>query len=455
MTERLVVIGGDAAGMSAASQAKRLRGDDLEVIALERGTATSYSACGIPYWIGGQVDGREDLVARTPAGHRANGIDMRVRHEVTGLDLDRRSVEVHDLERGGTETIGFDQVMIATGASPVRPPIDGLDGPGVLGVQTLDDGDAVLERLTGRGKARRAVVVGAGYIGIEMAEALVRRGLDVTVVEASEAVMGTLDPDMGALVQRSMEKLGITVRAGTKVEAIEREHGEVRRVVTSDGDIDADLVVLGVGVRPSTGLAVDAGLEVGHRGGLQPDLRMRVPGADGVWAAGDCVEVIDKITGRWTYVALGTHANKQGRVAGTNIGGGHAIFPGVVGTAITAVCDLEIARTGLRAAEADELGFDVVTSMVESTTRAGYYPGADAITLKIIAERSGGRLLGVQIVGGAEAGRRIDAAAVAIWHGMGVAEVASLDLAYAPPFGPVWDPLLIAARRCAEALARD
>jgi NADPH-dependent 2,4-dienoyl-CoA reductase/sulfur reductase-like enzyme len=221
VTERLVVIGGDAAGMSAASQAKRLRKNDLEVIAFERGTTTSYSACGIPYWIGGKVDSFDDLVARTPAEHRKNGIDVRVRHEVVTLDLDGRTIDVRDLEKGRTEHVGFDQVVIATGALPVRPPLDGLDGPNVYGVQTLDDGHAVLDRVTGRGRARKDVVVGGGYIGVEMAEAMLRRGLAVTLVESGPAVMSTLDPDMGRLVQDTMRHMEIDVQVETKVEWIE------------------------------------------------------------------------------------------------------------------------------------------------------------------------------------------------------------------------------------------
>ena len=451
-----MVIGGDAAGMSAASQAKRLRGDDLEVVAFERGTSTSYSACGIPYWVGGQVDSMDDLVARTPAEHRKNGIDVRVRHEVVDLDLDARRVEARDLETGRTTQHGFDQLMIATGAAPVRPPIDGLDGPNVYGVQTLDDGHAVLDRVTGRGKAHKAVVVGGGYIGIEMAEAMLRRGLEVTVVEAAPAVMSTLDPDMGRLVANAMTDMGIEVKIETRVEWLEHgAGGDVPVTVhTSGGRFEADLVVLGLGVRPNTELAEQAGLQLGDHHGLLPDMRMRIPGTEGVWAAGDCVEVINKVTGRWVYVPLGTHANKQGRAAGTNIGGGYAIFPGVVGTAMSAVCDLEIARTGLRTAEAEEVGLEVVSQTIESTTRAGYYPGASPLTVKVIAERSTGRMIGVQIIGREDAGKRIDAAAVAVWHGMTVAEVASLDLGYAPPFAPVWDPLLIAARKAAESLTR-
>lgn len=452
MGERLVVVGADAAGMSAASQAKRLRVDQLEVIALERGNDTSYSACGIPYWVGGLVDSADDLVARTAAEHRRRGIDLRLRHEAVELDLGRRVIVALDLDRGTRTRVDFDQVVIGTGAVPIRPPIDGIDGSDVYGVQTLADGRSLLDRLSAdKPVPHRVVVVGAGYIGVEMAEAMIRRGLDVTVVDRSEAPMSSLDPDMGALVSAAMTGLGIDLRSSSEVRSIERDaHGAVRQVHTDAGSFDADLVVLGVGVRPNTTLAENAGLSLGDHGGLRPDSTMRVPGADGVWAAGDCVEVAHRLTGGWAYIPLGTHANKQGRVAGTNIGGGDATFPGVVGTAISGVCDLEISRTGLSTAEALAAGFDVHTATVESTTRAGYFPGAAPLTVKVIVERSTGRLLGVQIVGREDAGKRIDAAAVAIWHGMTADEVAGLDLGYAPPFSPVWDPLLIAARKAAE-----
>jgi len=458
MVERLVVIGADAAGMSAASQAKRLRGDGLEVVAFERGVDTSYSACGIPYWVGGLVDSDDDLIARTPEEHRKRGIDLRMRHEVTDLDLAERTVTARDLDTGRDSRVGFDQLMIGTGAVPVRPPIEGLEGTGVYGVQTLADGRRLLDRLNaGSPRPKRVVVVGAGYIGVEMAEAMIRWGLDVTVVDGGAAPMSTLDPDMGQLISKAMVGLGIDLHSGSRVQDIERDgRGDVRTVHTDAGDFDADLVVLGVGVRPNTDLAAAAGLELGDRGGLRPDPRMRVPGADGVWAAGDCVESRHRITGGWAYVPLGTHANKQGRVAGTNIGVAHtgkpeAMFPGVIGTAITGVCDLEISRTGLSSAEAEASAFEFDTVTVESTTRAGYFPGAAELTVKIVVERPTGRLLGTQIVGREDAGKRVDAAAVAIWHEMTVTEVAGLDLGYAPPYAPVWDPLLIAARKAAEA----
>jgi NADPH-dependent 2,4-dienoyl-CoA reductase/sulfur reductase-like enzyme len=451
---KLVVIGGDAAGMSAASQArKRMATDDLEIVAFERGHFTSYSACGIPYWIGGFVKEREALVARTPQAHREAGIDVRMRHDVVAIDLARQEVIAHDLAGGGEIRETFDQLMYATGATPVTPEWARVRAGGVFGVQTLDDGDAIHAWLDAEPAPRRAVVIGGGYIGVEMAEAMVRRGLEVTLLEKSAQPMAkTVDPDMGRLVLTAVQGLGIRIRTGAHVTGLETADGRVRAVVTEDGPLPADIVVLGLGVRPNTALAAEAGLPVGPTGGLRTDLRMRVVGTERVWAAGDCVETRHLITGRPVHVPLGTHANKQGRVAGINIGGGYATFPGVIGTAVTKVCELEVARTGLTENEASAAGFEFVTATVESTSRAGYYPGAAGMTIKLLAERRTGVLLGAQIVGREEAAKRIDALAIAVWNRMTVEEMTSLDLSYAPPFSPVWDPVLIAARKATDAV---
>ncbi len=452
MTTRLVVIGGDAAGMSAASQAKRLGGDDLEVVAFERGRHTSYSACGIPYWVAGDVDDEDDLVARSPEQHRANGIDLRMCTEVEGIDLDRGEVSARSVEDGTSERVAFDELVIATGAVPVRPPLEGVDSDGIFGVQTLDDGELLLEALRSR-DPRRAVVVGAGYIGVEMAEAMVRRGLEVTMVDQADEPMTTLDTDMGRYVREAMEGMGIQVRKATPVRAFETSAGWVSGVVTDKETVAADMVVLGLGVRPNTELAKDAGLPLGRYGGLLTDLRMRVSGRENVWSGGDCVESRDLVSEEFLHVPLGTHANKQGRVIGTNIGGGYATFPGIVRTAVSKVCDLEIARTGLREVDASRIGFRYVAVTVDSTSRAGYFPGAAPLRVKMLAEHRSGRLLGAQIVGGAGSAKRIDTCAVALWNQMTVEEMTALDLAYAPPFSPVWDPVLIAARKAADQLA--
>ena len=454
MRRRLVVVGGDAAGMSAASQAKKRR-PDLEVVAFERGRATSYSACGIPYWIGGAVDSEAALVARTPAQHRANGIDVRMRTEVTAIDLDRRKVSWRDLESGGEGTEPFDDLIYATGSVPMRPPVPGIDAPGVHGVQVLDDGVALRAELAS-GRVRRVVVVGGGYIGLEIAEACKVRGLDVTVVDRSATPVGTYDPDVGAFIADAVREEGIELVLSDAVTAIATgADGRARAVHTASGrELEADLVVLGLGVRPNVVLAQEAGIPLGTSGGIAVDARMRTP-VDGVWAAGDCVESRHRLSGERVVVALGTHANKQGRVAGINIGGGYATFPGVIGTQVTKVCDLEVARTGLSTEEAGAAGFSFVTASVDSTTKAGYFPGAQPIRITMLAERRTGRLLGAQLVGRKGAAKRIDTLAVCIWNGMSVDEVLSLDLSYAPPFSPVWDPVLIAARKAFEAVEAD
>jgi NADPH-dependent 2,4-dienoyl-CoA reductase/sulfur reductase-like enzyme len=452
MTHRLVVVGGDAAGMSAASQAKRLRGDKLEVIAFERGAHSSYSACGIPYWVAGDVQDEEDLVARSPEEHRRNGIDLRMLTDVEAIDIVAGQVAVRDLGSGRRYREGFDHLVIATGALPVRPPLPGCDAAGVLGVQTLDDGAALLADLE-RYRPQRAVVIGGGYIGVEMAEALARRDVAVTVVDQAPQPMSTLDPDMGELVHQAMEGLGIDVHTDTAVTGFDSDgDGRVRSVLTTDGAVQADVVVLGLGVRPNTALADAAGLLLGDHGGIRTDVQMRVLGQDQVWAGGDCVEVLNLVSGQYQHVPLGTHANKHGRVIGHNVGGSYATFPGVVGTAVSKVYDLEIARTGLRERDANHAGFGYVTVTVRSGTRAAYFPGTQRLTVKMTAERHTGRLLGAQIVGNEGSAKRIDTAATALWNRMTVEEMTALDLAYAPPFSPVWDPILVAARQASAAV---
>lgn len=453
--ERLVVIGGDAAGMSAASQARRLRGpDELEIVAFERGHFTSYSACGIPYWVGGDVPDRDRLIARTPEEHRARDIDLRMRTEVTGIDVAGARVRSRDLGTGAEAWTSYDRLVIATGARPVRPDLPGADAPGVHGVQTLDDGQALLDSLAAT-EGRRAVVVGAGYIGVEMAEALINRGYEVTVVNRGKEPMSTLDPDMGRLVHTAMEGLGITMVDDAEVTAfLTGAGGRVSAVVTKDATYPADVVVLGIGVRPETTLARAAGLPLGDHGGLLTDLAMRVRGHENIWAGGDCVEVLDLVSGRERHIALGTHANKHGQVIGSNVAGGYATFPGVVGTAVSKVCDLEIARTGLREKDARRAGLRFEAVTIESTSRAGYYPNAALMTVKMLAEHRTGRLLGVQIVGREGAAKRVDIAAVALTAGMTVEQMTMLDLGYAPPFSPVWDPVLVAARKAVAKVRR-
>ena len=433
--------------MSAASQAKR-RDPDLEVVAFERTPYTSYSACGIPYWIGGDLPhdhGSERLIVRSPEQHRSRGIDVRTRTEVIGIDLDARRLTVKDLDAGTESVEGFDELLIATGAVAHAPPVPGADA--IESLRTVDAAERFNHQLWEGGKS--AVVIGAGYIGLEMAEALVKRGLRVTLVERADQVMPiALDADMARHVEKGAHDEGIHVRLETPVEKIEPG------VVHAGGEaFAADHVVVATGVKPEVGVAKDAGLAVGDFGGLLTDDHQRCLDADGVYAAGDCVESWHRLLERPVNVQLGTHANKQGRIVGINATGGDAAFPGVIGTAVSRICSVEIARTGLTEKEvADYTDLDVVATTIESTTRAGYFPGTGPIWVKLVAERSTGRLLGGQIVGVEGAAKRADVLAVAIWHGMTVQELELVDLGYAPPVAPVYDPLLVAASAAVRAL---
>jgi NADPH-dependent 2,4-dienoyl-CoA reductase/sulfur reductase-like enzyme len=447
--ERLIVIGGDAAGMSAASRAKRQRAD-LEVVAFERGSYTSYSACGMPYYVGGVVEDVEQLVARGPEAFHERGIDARVRHEVEEIDLIQRRVRVRRLEDDAVLSEAFDHLVIATGAVPIRPDLPGSDARGIYGLAILEDGIQV-RRAVDQDQPRCAVIVGGGYIGLEMAEALVMRGLQVSLVERAQAVMSTLDPDMGDLVSQAMRDVGVTLYLDESVQGFDARDGRVMGVNTNRRTLPADLVILGIGTRPNVSLARGATIPLGQTGAIKVNPRMQTE-SDGVWAAGDCAEAFHLVSRRPVHIALGTIANKQGRICGINLGGGSATFPGVVGTAVSKICAVEVARTGLDENEATVLGLSYVVGKIESTTRAGYFPGAGKITVKVLAERTSGRLLGAQLVGLEGAAKRVDVFATALHAGMTVEQLQYLDLSYAPPFAPVWDPILIAARKAAEQL---
>jgi NADPH-dependent 2,4-dienoyl-CoA reductase/sulfur reductase-like enzyme len=443
-SRRLAIIGGDAAGMSAAATARR-RDPDLEIVAFERGGLTSYSACGIPYYVAGLVSDADDLVARSPDQHRANGIDVRIRHEVTAIDLAARTLTVRDRNARTERDEPFDELVIATGATATPPPV-----PGVEATETARTIDAGM-RLRGqvlRGGAD-AVVVGGGYIGLEMAEALVERNLRVTLIDRAPQLMTTLDADMAAHVQDAAEGQDIHVRLSVDLEEIlvDRD-GRPRGVRTTDGDIAAEHVVIATGVRPETTVAQRAGVAIGPTGAIAVDDHQRA--GDGVYAAGDCVESHHRLLDRPVNLQLGTHANKQGRIAGANATGGDLAFPGVIGTAITRLCHREVARTGLSEREAADAGIEAVATIVETDTRAAYFPGSASMWIKLVVAPRDGRLLGAQIVGAPTAGKRIDTFATAIWAGMTVAELQWVDLSYAPPMSGVLDPVLVAARAAAR-----
>jgi len=447
--DRIVIVGGDAAGMSAASKIRREQ-PKRDILVLERTAFTSYSACGMPYFLGGLFDDFEKLIARSPETFREEyDIDVRTRHEVIPVDPSNQRVTIR-MGRDKVIQEPYDQLLIATGARPSCPEIPNADAAGIFGLSTLASGLRVHEFMSTK-KPKSAVVVGGGYIGLEMAEALVRQGLDVSLVQRSPEVMGTLDPDMGKLVSQALRDIGVTLYLEEQLEAFEEKDGAVTAVVTSRRTLPTDLAILGMGVQPNAELATKADIRLGAKGAIEVDSRMRTS-TENIWAAGDCAATVHRLTGQPVYIALGTIANKQGVVAGTNLSGGDARFPGVVGTAVSKICDVEVARTGLQEKELRNLDINYSTATIKAKTRAGYFPGAGPITVKMIAERISGRLLGAQIVGVEGAAKRIDIVATALTAGMTVMDLIDLDLSYAPPFSPVWDPVQTAARKLVKEI---
>ncbi len=454
---RVVVVGGDAAGMTGASAVHRLL-PDVEVVVLERGHHTSYSACGVPYWVAGEIDGPDGLVARSPEEHRERGIDVRLGSKVVAVDVDAHEVRYRDL--AGEHTLGYDRLLVATGAGSIRPDLPGVHAPGVMSVKDLVDGQQVIDRI--HAGARRAVVVGSGYIGIEMAEACLARGLDVTVVERESTPLPIVEDEIGEVIADAMREKGAHMVTEAAVTGFDvGDDGAVTAVRTDEDTFAADLVVAAFGVVPRSELLADVA-DLGTKDGIVTDDQQRVLTPDGslvadVWSAGDCVVTHDRLTSSLIHLPLGTHANKQGMVAGESIAASLGAdwsgrtFPGVVQTAITKFCDLEIARAGLGRAQADDAGLDTVSADVETTTVAGYYPGAEPMTLWGLAERGTRRLLGVQLVGRGGA-VRIDTAAMALWSGMTVDELVMTDLSYAPPFSSVWSQVQVLARALVKQL---
>ena len=451
----VVIIGADAAGMSAAHQALRTAkrtGRELAITVLDRGTHTSYSACGIPYLMAGDVASADDLVARTADAHRDAGIDLRMSTEVVAADLAARTVTT-----GDGEEVAYDELVVATGAPAVVPDWalrpDGTTYEGVGTVKTLDDGAAWLERFAEVGGSGHVVVVGAGYVGVEVAEAALRKGFGVTVLTRTRG-MGTLEEEMSQLVNAGLVAAGVELVLGAEVTGLALDGDRVTGVRWDGGTRDADLVVVAIGVRPATAFLEGTGIELTEGGALRPDPHGRV--AEHVWAAGDCCEVRRRLDDAWVFRPLGTHANKHGRALGDSLAGGSLYFDGMTDTSITRFSygevHLEIARTVLSRADAEAAGHDPVALVTEGSTASGYMPEAEPITLWVMADRTTRRLLGVQVVGGRGAGKRIDAAAAVLWAGGTVDDLAWMDLAYAPPFSTAWEILQVAARRVAERL---
>ncbi len=375
-------------------------------------------------------------------------IDARILQKVVEINLREKKVRVEDIPTGKILWEAFDQLILATGAVPIWPDLPGAKAKGIYGLTNLQTG-IELRKALDQEKPQKAVIVGGGYIGLELAESFAGRGLEVTVVEKMSQVMTTLDPDMAGLVLRALEEARVKVFLEESLESLETKEGRVCGVVTNRRRLPADIVVLSLGVRPNSALAKEAGIATGETGAIQVSDRMQTD-SDGIWAAGNCAEAFHLVSRRPFFLPLGTVANKQGRVAGINISGGQATFPGVVGTAMVKVFAAEVARTGLLEREIQKLGWSYITAKIEAQTRAGYYPGSGKMTVKVLAEKGTGRLLGGQIVGLEGAGKRIDVIATALHAGFTVEQMINLDLGYSPPFSAAWDPVLIAARQAAS-----
>ena len=449
---RLVVIGGVAAGMSAASRARRLR-PDVEVVVFEKGGDVSYGACLMPYFISGQIEKREDLIQyHADFFRRERGIDVRLNSPVTAVDPRRKTVTFRD-PAGKEDHLDFDALVLATGARAFKPPLPGVGMPGVVTLRSLADGEALRQTIDS-GTVRRATIVGGGYIGMEMAEGLTSRRVEVTVLELLPHVLSTFDADMAALVEKELADKGVRVRTSTEVQGFEpgKSGDGVGYVVAGGQRLETDLVLLAVGVRPNVSLAESAGIELGASGAIKVDAR-QITSEPSVLAAGDCCEAYNVATGKAGWIPLGTTANKQGRVAGENAVGGNARFGGMAGTNATKIFDLEAGQTGLTEQAAKRAGVRAESAKIKSTTLAHVYPGTNAIIVKLVFEPDTGRLLGGQIVGGRGAAKRIDTVATALHARMTVGELEGIDMSYAPPLSPVWDPVLIAARQSGKKIS--
>lgn len=446
----LVIIGGSDAGIMAGLWARQTN-PDLQVTLIVRDAYPNYSICGIPFYVSGETPDWQMLAHRTSADLEAAGLQLLLEHDAVAIDSTARTVTVRTSD-GATSDVPYGALVVGTGATPVLPRLPGAELPGVHLLHTIDEARDV-RRIVDAG-ARRVVIIGAGYIGTEMADAFSHRGLEVTLIEMAPAVLTTFDPDLGQLVGDELERHGVNVRAGTAVERIEPADGALRVIGTNDLDELADTVLIAVGVRPETTLARTAGITINERGAIVVDETMAT-NLPGIWAAGDCVHTHHVLYDEPVYLPLGTTAHKQGRVAGINAAGGSARYAGSLGTQAVKIIDLVAARTGLRDSEAIAADYTPLSVTIAADDHKAYYPGATTMHVRITGDRNTGRLLGVQLIGayGAEISKRVDIVAAAIHAGSAVADLADLDLTYTPPLSSPWDPIQTAAHEWSRSAA--
>jgi NADPH-dependent 2,4-dienoyl-CoA reductase/sulfur reductase-like enzyme len=436
---RLVVVGGSDAGIAAALRVREVEPDAAVTVVLAD-AYPNYSICGLRFYLSGEVEDWHRLAHRTVF----DGVDFLSNHRVLSADTSGHTAGVVDAS-GGLRTLSYDRLLIATGAEPVVPNIVGVQRPGVFFLHTMDDSFAI-DRYVRETECRKATIIGSGYIGLEMADALTLRGLEVTLIGRSRSPLLTVDPQFGSVVEEEVQGHGVHVLNSTEVTSIEQRGGDL---VVNGGDLSVTtgLVIVAPGVRPSSVLAFGAGIRVGAAGAIAVDRSMRTSAPD-VLAAGDCAETWHRVLERNVYLPLGTTAHKQGRVAGENMVGGARSFQGCVGTQVVKVFELAVARTGLRDDEARHAGFDPVTVESTASDHKAYYPGARELRIRVTGDRLSGRLLGAQIIGHwrAQVAKRIDVFAAALFHGMEVDGLNDLDLSYTPPLGSPWDPVQFAAQ---------
>jgi len=444
---KIVVIGGVAAGPKVASKIIR-NNPDAEVTIIERGEFLSYAGCGLPYYISGEVETQEELMA-TPVGTVRDSVffqnvkNVKVLNHTTATKINKKAKSVSTVsDDGEKDDIKYDKLMLATGASPAKPPIPGINLKNIFTLHGVEDAEGI-KTLLSEHKARNAVIVGGGLIGVEMAESLTQCGCRVTIVEMLPNILPMLDPEMAILVEKYFESKGVKILSKTKVQGFEGQ-GAVSSVTTDKETLQADLVVLAIGVRPNVELAKDANLEIGVTGAIKVNKQMCTSDKN-IYAAGDCVECTNIITDKPCFIPLGSTANKQGRVAANSICGIKDQFDGVMGSSVCKIFDFTTARTGLSEKDAIENGFDTITCLAPAPDKAHFLENAKPLMLKLIADRKSRRLLGAQGIGMGVADKRIDVAATAITAGMTVDQVANLDLSYAPPYAPAMDNLITAA----------
>jgi NADPH-dependent 2,4-dienoyl-CoA reductase/sulfur reductase-like enzyme/rhodanese-related sulfurtransferase len=442
MKKRLVVIGGVAAGPKAAAKARRCD-PEMEIVIYQVEDEISYAGCGLPYYISGAIGERQELISRTLGQFAQEGIKVLKNRRIERIDVQNRAVSGHKIGSGETFTDQFDRLVIATGAYPIRPKIEGIDLKNVFYLRSIFDADAIFPAVRSE-SIRNVVIAGGGYIGLEMAESLVHLGKNVTIVELAPQILTLFDEDFAGILRQYLEKKGVKIFTSEGIKALRGKEGKVTHVQTIAREIEANGVLMSLGIRPQVELAKQARLKIGETGAIWVNEKMETS-AEGVYAAGDCAETTNLITGKKVWVPLGSTANKQGRVVGVNVCGGNATFPGVMGTAVFKTFDFNVAKTGLNMREAEKEGFHPVQAIVRGFDRAHYYPGGKESTLKVIADKEAGRILGGQAVGEGPSDKFIDILAMALHGRMTCQQLASVDLAYAPPFSPALSPVIVAA----------